>query len=109
MTQEQLALLKSQLPINLNITMSMDYPNGILPRNDVSFIRPDKSIGKFDIAPEYDSFVKITGTIGQTAVVITWKYNITPEEVLVDCIGPLTGDTKTIPFSNLKDFLLKLI
>jgi hypothetical protein len=88
MTQDKFELLKSQLPVSLEITMSMDYPNGI--KEDAT------------------TFAKITGTIGSYGVIITWKYELEPENVLVEYLNMISGDEKIIPISQLKEYLLKL-
>lgn len=109
MTQDQIQLLKSQLPISLNITLSMDYPNGI-PAETV-YQKPDGSKGIFYNTPEPYPLARITGVIGnrpQYAVIITWKYRDDPDEVMVDYSSAIDGDEKIIPILQLKEFLLKL-
>jgi hypothetical protein len=86
-SQDKLNLLKSQLPISLNITMDMDYPNGI----------------KENTIP----FVKIAGTIGSYGVMITWKYEI-DNSINIEYANPVDADEKIIPLLTLKEFLLKL-
>jgi uncharacterized Rmd1/YagE family protein len=88
MTQDKFELLKSQLPISLEVTMSMDYPNGI--KEDAT------------------TFAKITGTIGSYGVIITWKYELDPNNIIVEYINMIDGNEVTIPILQLKEFLLKL-
>jgi hypothetical protein len=110
MTQEQLNLLKSQLPISFTITMSMDYPNGMNASN-AQFTRPDGSIGIIDVIPENSTFARVTGMIGkspQYGVVLTWKYLEDPDNIIVDYCTAINGNMETIPILNLKQYLLKL-
>jgi hypothetical protein len=107
MTEENLNLLKSQLPISLNITSSMDYPNGMVA-DSVKFTRPDNSVGIMAIEPEYSTFARITGTLGPFAIVLTWNYEDDPDNIRVDYTGLKDGGDKKIPITELKQFLIKL-
>jgi hypothetical protein len=107
MTQDKLDLLKSQLPISFNITMSMDYPNGIQSEN-ATVTNSDNSIGRVSIKPEYSTLAKVSGTIGQYGVILTWKYLEDPDNIHVDYCGYSDGDEIIIPILQLKEFLLKL-
>jgi hypothetical protein len=88
MTQDKFNLLKSQLPISFDVTMGMDYPNGI--------------------GEDSSTFAKVTGTIGQYGVVLTWKYLIDPDNIIVEYCGYRDGEEKIVPILRLKEFLLKL-
>jgi hypothetical protein len=88
MTQDKLDLLKSQFPVSFNITGDIDYPRGM----------------NFDLVP----VAKISGTIGQYGVILTWKYEEEPDNILVEYIGLTNGNEKVIPILELREFLLKL-
>jgi hypothetical protein len=86
-TQDKLDLLKSQLPISLNISIDMDYYKGTMENSN--------------------SFVRIAGTIGSYGVVLTWNYEI-DNNIIVEYTNPINSDEKVIPILTLKEFLLKL-
>jgi hypothetical protein len=88
MTQDKLDLLKSQLPISFEVTMSMDYPNGI----------KDNSLAS----------AKIAGTISQYGIILTWYYLSDPDNIIVEYCGYNDGEEVKIPILQLREFLLKL-
>ena len=110
MTQEQIDLLKSQLPISFNITMSMDFPNGITT-NSAVYTKSDSTLGKVEIIPEKYPFARIAGMIGkspQYGIILTWKYQDDPDNIIIDYCCYNNGNEVTIPILQLREFLLKL-
>lgn len=107
MTEEKLNLLKSQLPVSLIITSSIDYPNGMVADN-IQFTRPDDSLGVMEITPEYSTFARVTGTLGQFGVVLTWNYEEKPDKITVNYTGLNEGGVEEIPITELKQYLIKL-